>query len=154
MIKIHLIIRDLKNYYDLRKIIKKEAQNSPVWSKNNLRYDWIGRIYTVVNLPPEVTKSPDLPKEAWVGYALEDSKPINEYLTSLNLQEIIVPEYTQIPDTESVLIVYRPYFRELGWSWVLTRSGFWLTIFFLEHRWSLFSNVWSWIDGYLKGTGG
>ena len=48
--------------------------DSPLWVKNNLRVDWIGRIYTVVNLPPEVTMSPDLPRELWPAYLIDQSK--------------------------------------------------------------------------------
>ena len=55
--KIFGVIKDIKNYIFLRKIIKNEMMDSPLWVKNNLRVDWIGRIYTVINLPPEVTIS-------------------------------------------------------------------------------------------------
>jgi hypothetical protein len=103
--KIFGVINDIKNYLYLRKITKKEMMDSPLWVKNNLRVDWIGRIYTVVNLPPEVTMSPDLPKELWPAYLIDQSKGLNEYLTSLNLHEIIIPEYKEIPDSTSYLLV-------------------------------------------------
>ena len=144
MIKIHKVLIDIRNYFSLRKIAKKEAQSSPMWAKQGLRMDWIGRIYTVYNMPPEVTLSPDVPKAAWIAYVIEQSKPLNEYLTSLNLQEIIIPDYRLIPGTESYLLLYKPYFQELSWFWIFSRIIFWVSVFFLQHKFHLFTNVYHW----------
>jgi hypothetical protein len=128
------VIRDIKNYIFLIRTIKDQKMNSPVWSKNNLRSDWIGRIYTVVNLPPEVTLAPDLPKELWPAYLIEQSKDINTYLTSLNLHEIIMPEYKEIPESTSYLLVYYPLFRSLTWWWIISRTIFWISIFIINSK--------------------
>lgn len=149
MITIHKVFIDIRNYYNLRKIIKKESITSPIWAKNNLRYDMLGRIYTVYNLPPEVTKSPDIPEDAWIAYVLEQAKPLNEYLTSLNLQEIIVPKYTRIPDTESFLLMYKPAFMTLGWDWVIKRILFWAGIWMIEHKFHTFSSIFEWVKNIL-----
>lgn len=143
--KIFGVIRDIKNYLYLRRTVKRESMNSPIWSKNNLRVDWIGRIYTVINLPPEVTMSPDLPKELWPAYLIEQSKGINEYLTSLNLHEIIIPEYKEIPDSTSYLLVYYPYLRDLTWWWVFSRAIFWTLAFYIERKNHWFSEAYQWI---------
>ena len=59
-------IIDIRNYIFLRKTIKKNIETVE-WKKYNLRHDWIGRIYTVVNLTPEVVPDvPDPPEEAIV----------------------------------------------------------------------------------------
>ena len=149
MLKIQKVIVDIKNYIDLQKILKIEEKNSPKWAKFNIRRDWIGRIYTVYNLPPEVTLSPDVPKEAWIGYVLEQSKPLNEYLTTLNLQEIIQPDYREIPGTESFLLIYKPFFQELSWRWILTRIGFWSLVIYLQCRHGVFTNIWHWITNII-----
>ena len=146
MIKIHKVLIDIRNYFTLRKIAKKESKTSPIWAKQGLRMDWIGRIYTVYNLPPEVTLSPDVPKAAWIAYVIDQAKPLNEYLTSLNLQEILVPDYREIPGTESYLLLYKPYFQELSWSWIFTRGLFWTGIFIAEHKYNLFTNLYHWIQ--------
>ena len=138
----------LRNYFFLRKIIKREVINSPLWSKNNLRVDWIGRIYTVVNLPPEVTMSPDLPRELWPAYLVDQSKGLNEYLTSLNLHEIIIPEYKEIPESTSYLLIYYPYFRNLTKWWVISRTIFWTSAIIIESKTHWISNGFNWIISF------
>jgi hypothetical protein len=147
--KIFGVIKDIRNYFFLRRIVKRESVNSPIWSKNNLRVDWIGRIYTVVNLPPEVTMSPDLPRELWPAYLIEQSKGINEYLTSLNLHEIVIPEYKEIPDTTSYLLIYYPYLRNLSWWWILSRSIFWTLVFYVENKTQWISSAYHWIISHI-----
>ena len=146
--KIFGVIRDVRNYFFLRKIIKREMINSPLWSKNNLRVDWIGRIYTVVNLPPEVTMSPDLPRELWPAYLVDQSKGLNEYLTSLNLHEIIIPEYKEIPESTSYLLIYYPYFRNLTKWWIISRTIFWTSAIIIESKTHWISNGFNWIISF------
>lgn len=114
------VITDIKNYFYIKKIIKQNLKTVE-WEKYKLRADWIGRIYTVINLPPEVLYSPDAPEEIRPAYILEESKPINEYLTKLNLHEIVFPEIRPIEGSISYLVVYSPYFQRLSWSWFLWR---------------------------------
>jgi hypothetical protein len=146
--KIFGVIKDIRNYLFLRKTIKKEMMNSPIWSKNNLRVDWIGRIYTVVNLPPEVTMSPDLPRELWPAYLIDQSKGLNEYLTSLNLHEIIIPEYKEIPESTSYLLVYYPYFRDLTLWWIISRTIFWSSAIIIETKTHWISSGFNWIISF------
>jgi hypothetical protein len=145
LIKIFGVIRDIRNYFFLRRVTKRELMNSPIWTKNNLRVDWIGRIYTVMNLPPEVTMAPDLPKELWPAYLIEQSKGLNEYLTSLNLHEIIIPEYKEIPGTNSYLLVYYPYFRDLTGWWIMSRFVFWTAVILIESKTQWLSQAWTWL---------
>jgi len=119
--KIWSILKDLKLYSDYLTIIKKESLSSPQWSKLKLRKDWFGRIYTVVNLPLEVTQSRDFPDEARPAYVFEEIRPINEYLTRLNLHEIIAPLLQPIKETggDSYLVIYYFVYRELSWIWLI-----------------------------------
>ena len=64
MLRIFKVIKELGLYREYLSEIKKQSLDSPEWGKLRLRRDWFGRIYTVVNLPPEVTQSPDFPKYA------------------------------------------------------------------------------------------
>jgi hypothetical protein len=114
------VVIDIKNYLYIRRIIKNNS-NSIEWKKFKLRVDWVGRIYTVINLPPEVLYSPDTPEEIRPAYVIEESKPLNEYLTSLNLQEIILPSINPIPESTSYLLTYTPYFQRLSLRWVIYR---------------------------------
>ena len=115
------IIRELRVYSQYRSTVKDESMNSPFWTRLRLRHDWLGRIYTVVNLPPEVTQSRDFPVDARPAYVFEEIKSVNDYLTKLNLQEIITPVLKPLPEThgDSYLVIYYFFFRHLSWLWIL-----------------------------------
>jgi hypothetical protein len=134
--------KDVRIYRDYLKVVKKESLNSPIWSRKNLRKDWFGRVYTVVNLPPEVIFSADLPKEARPSFVMTEIKPINDYMKTLNLEEIMALGVEEIPGTnsESYLVVYQYLFRELSWIWIFR---FILEIVLIAMVWI----NWNWIIG-------
>lgn len=143
------VITDIKNYFFIKRIIKKNT-GTVEWEKFKLRVDWLGRIYTVINLPPEVIYSPDSPEEIRPAYILEESRPLNEYLTGLNLQEIIMPSINPIPNSVSYLLVYSPYFQRLSMRWIIYRIILILFICWLQYKfefisWSLgiFKYLWN-----------
>jgi len=139
------VINDIRNYFFIRRTIKKNM-NSIEWERYKLRVDWLGRIYTVVNLPPEVIYSPDSPEEIRPAYVLEESRPLNEYLTGLNLQEVIAPSITPIPNSVSYLIVYSPYFQKLSLKWIIYRLIFLLVLWWTQYKFGFIS----WIIRSLK----
>ena len=115
-----LIFRELRNYRFLLKTISKQKRDvTSGWSKSNLRTDWFGRMYTVVSLREE-----DMGEEEVVRNfkAMQLMKPINEYLASLDLTEIIFPSIEVIPNSQSYLIVYSPLFKETTLLWLFSRS--------------------------------
>ena len=120
MFRIFKVLKEISLYREYLKAIKKESFDSPEWSKLRLRKDWFGRIYTVFNLPPEVTKSPDFPKYARPAFVFDQIKPINEYLTKLSLQELIAPLMNPVEgtDEESFLVVYSFVFRQISILWM------------------------------------
>ena len=121
ILKFFKVYKDIKVYRDYLNVIKKEIGNSPIWTRKGMRIDWFGRIYTVVNIPPEVLFSTDLPKEARPSFVLNEIKPINEYFKSINIEEVITLWIDPIKGTneESYLVVYQYIFRELSWIWIL-----------------------------------
>lgn len=139
------VIADISNYFFLKKTIKKN-KGTIEWEKFKLRVDWIGRIYTVVNLPPEVIYSPDAPEEIRPAYVLEESKPINEYLTKLNLQEIITPEIRPIPGSISYLLIYSPYFQRLSLKWALYRLIFISILAWAQHKFDFLGLIWKFLN--------
>ena len=139
------VITDIGNYFFVRRTIKNNM-NSIEWNKFKLRVDWIGRIYTVVNLPPEVIYSPDTPEEIRPAYVIEESKPLNEYLTGLGLSEVILPEITPIPKSISYLITYTPAFQILSLRWIFYRICLILVISYLQYKFGFLS----WIGGLIK----
>lgn len=139
------VITDIGNYFFVRRTIKKNI-DSIEWNRFKLRVDWIGRIYTVVNLPPEVIYSPDTPEEIRPAYVIEESRPLNEYLTKLGLSEVVLPEITPIPKSVSYLITYTPSFQRLSLRWILYRIGLILVISYIQYKFGLIS----WIIGSAK----
>jgi hypothetical protein len=116
-----LIFREILNFFYLKKVLRRESASkdpeSP-WNKYNLRYNWYGRIYTVLSLREE-----DMGEEEVVRNwkAMEMMRPINTYLSSLDFQEVIFPSIEYVPGTRSYLVVYSPLFKELTFRWVLWR---------------------------------
>ncbi len=101
------IYRDIANFFALRRTIKK-AQKSGHWKTHNLRADWVCRIYTVVN-----------PLDKWKGddpivmkqKMLERTYPINAYIETLNISDIVAASWERVPESESYLLVYYPIFN-------------------------------------------
>lgn len=121
MLRLFKVIKEIRLYREYRKIIRKEELDSPRWSKAGLRRDWIYRIYTVINLPPQVTMSPDFPEDSKPSFVMSEIKPINEYLKYLNLEELLTMGIEPVEGTQnnSWLIVYQFLFRHLSWLWIL-----------------------------------
>lgn len=137
------IYREIKNFLSLLKIIEKEKLDSPKWAKLNLRSDSIGRIYTVINLPPEVVNSNDFPKEAKPAWVFDETKTINKYFLELNLQEILTVRFSPIPDTDdnSYLVVYSFVWRELTTRYVISRILLYLSLFMIYLNYSYIYNL-------------
>ena len=121
MIRIFKVIKEIKLYRDYSRIIKNEEKNSRTWKRLNLRKDYLNRVYTVINLPLQVLASVDLPRESRPSFVVQEIKPINEYLKSLDLEEIITMwvEPVKGTDEESYLVVYQFLFRYITWLWIL-----------------------------------
>lgn len=148
MFRIFKVLKEISLYREYLKVIKKESLDSPEWSKLRLRKDWFGRIYTVFNLPPEVTKSPDFPKYARPAFVFDQIKPINEYLTKLSLQELIAPLMNPVEGTEeeSFLVVYSFVFRQISILWMVR-----LAVEIALIAWVV--NHWDWIISLIPFLG-
>ena len=146
MLRLFKVIKEIRLYREYLSEIKKESFDSPEWSKLRLRKDWFGRIFTVVNLPPEVTQSPDFPKYARPSFVFDQIRPINDYLTKMSLQELLAPLINPIKgtDEESYLVVYYFVFRELSLLWI---ARFIIEISALTLIFSYRTEILSWIVG-------
>jgi hypothetical protein len=94
-------------------------------------------------LPPEVLLSNDLPKEARPSFVLSEIKPINDYLKSLNLEELLTLWIDPVKGTneESYLVVYQFVFREISWIWIFRFICELSIIGFILIKWSWISNL-------------
>lgn len=121
MFRIFKVIKEISLYREYVRTIKAEEGLSPIWKAKNLRIDKINRIYTVVNLPLEVLLATDLPKESRPSFVINEIKPINLYLQSLNLEELVTMGIEPIEGTneEAYLVVYQFLFRHISVLWIL-----------------------------------
>jgi len=142
-LRIFSVLREIKLYSEYLLIIKKQSATNVNWDKLKLRYDWFGRIYTVVNLPPEVTESRDFPAEARPAFVFEEVRPINEFLTSLNLQELLAPLLKPLEETkgDSFLVIYYFVFRELNWIWIFRFAFEIFASFWIYNNWGIILNT-------------
>jgi hypothetical protein len=112
--RVNRIYREIKNFFFILSIVEKNKK-AESWKTHKLRADWVGRIYTVISLSEE-----DLGEEIEVQRfkVLERVKFVNEYLESLQLAEIIVPNISPIENSRSYLVIYTPYFSQLSYIWM------------------------------------
>ena len=137
MIRLFKVIQEIKLFLEFSKIIRKEREQSQFWRRKNLRLDRLNRIYTVINLPAQVVMSTDLPKDVRPSFVVTEIKPINDYLKSLNLEELLTMWIKPIDgtDDESYLVVYQFLFRQLTWLWVLRLFTEIVCIFLIVWNW-------------------
>ena len=92
-------------------------ENSAKLLEKGFRVDWVGRIYTVINLPEEVVSAP-ISQE---GYVLMQLREHDKLFLDLGIADYVSPEFNPIPETDSFLLVLsadRDYFR----FWPLIKS--------------------------------
>jgi hypothetical protein len=108
------VYREVKNFFFILSVIDKNRKTSK-WKEMNLRSDWIGRIYTIISLSEEDMGDVEEVRRIKV---LDRIKPVNYYLESLGVAEVVIPNITPIQDSRSYLVVYIPYFSQLSYVWM------------------------------------
>lgn len=108
------VYREIKNFFFILSVIEKNKKTEN-WANRKLRADWIGRIYTIVNLSEEDMGEQEEVKRFKV---LEKVRYVNEYLEMLGLSEVIVPSIQSVENSRSYLVVYTPYFSQLSYIWM------------------------------------
>jgi hypothetical protein len=106
---IYKIYRDIVNFFLIRKAIKKAKRNA-LWKKYNLRHDWIYRTYTVINATKYEIGDEPVVLQAKI---VEKTKPINAFVDSLKIGDLVAVSIEKIPESESFLLVYYPIFNYL-----------------------------------------
>ena len=100
-----------------RKIRNVAKENEKALNNKGFRVDWIGRIYTVINLPEEVITAP-ISQE---GYVLMELRKHDKFLLELGIADYVSPEFNRIPETDSFLLVLSPD-REQFKLWPFLKS--------------------------------
>jgi hypothetical protein len=145
------LYKEIRLWYIYRKVAKA---NEEFLANNNMRVDWIGRIYTVLNMPPEVLASPEIAQEGWVFQQLPK---MTKVLMEMGIAEAAFPSMEKIEGTDGFLVVLWPEFDRLSfWSIlghtllttiviILAKLGFNLA----ESNWTAISetvsNIWNYI---------
>lgn len=122
-VRIWWIFRKTANQY--RDQLNKDFQ---------LRVDWIGRIYGVVNLPEEVQGASG---EIQQAYVLNKISTYGNYMLQIGLADIVYPQIEKIPGTAAYLVVLWPVFDELSILRILgniLRSAFVGVILFFIYK--------------------
>lgn len=93
---------DFKIWRRYRKVARS---NEALLTENNMRVDFLGRIYTVVNMPEEVINNQETVQQGWV---ISQLGPMNDVLLKLGVNDYAYPEISIVPGSNSYLIVMYP----------------------------------------------
>lgn len=88
-----------------RKYYKAVKEIQPELEAANLRVDWIGRIYGVVEIKEEFKDQPELLQQSMV---FQELKPINDILMKYGLSDLSFPDISKIPNTNQFLVILYP----------------------------------------------
>jgi len=92
------LFKELRKWYLLYKLGKKHEK---MLNENGIRRDYIGRLYSVINLPEEVANHP-YQREP---YVLEHLREYDQILLKAQLTELVYPEISAIPESDAYLLV-------------------------------------------------
>ena len=109
------LLNELQTWNKIRKIAKT---SKPQLKEKGFRVDWIGRIYTVINLPEEVVSAP-ISQE---GYVLMQLRKHDQFLLELGIADYVSPEFNPIPNSNSFLLVLSAD-REFFKLWPFLKSA-------------------------------
>jgi hypothetical protein len=91
---------------------KTSTENVQFLNKeHNLRVDWLGRIYGIVNLPEEVQGASS---EIQQAYVLQNITNYGKTMLKLGLGDVVYPEIQKVNGTASYLVILWPVFDYLS----------------------------------------
>ena len=120
------LLREINIWRKIRNIAKENEQEL---NKKGFRVDWVGRIYTVINLPEEVATAP-ISQE---GYVLMKLREHDQFLLQMGIADYVSPEFNRIESTDSFLLVLSPDRDQLR-LWPFTKSVFRTSLILLGLR--------------------
>jgi|TARA_B110000037_G_scaffold199000_1_gene238426 hypothetical protein len=136
------LISEIRIWWIFRSTAREEANLKKILD-NELRVDWLGRIYGVINMPEEVVGAAE---EVQQAYVLQQISKFGPLTNELGISDIIFPEISRIPGTPAYLVVMWPQYDALGIWYILgalIRTSFVCSILFLLGRviWVNFHHV-------------
>lgn len=106
---------EIRIWWIFRRTAKQKA-NLQKLNNQDLRVDWLGRIYGVVNMPEEVQGAAPQVQQAYVMQQLGKWGPV---MNELGISDIIYPEMAKIPNSASYLVVMWPQYDAFGFFAIL-----------------------------------
>lgn len=89
--------RYFRKFYKAVKSIESEL------NEEGLRVDWLGRIYTVLNLKEEAMQQPDVVQQSMIFQSL---KPTNDILMKYGLSNDAFPTIKRLSDRSFLVVLY------------------------------------------------
>ena len=131
---IRKLYKELRVWYKIRKIAN---ENKTKLLEKGFRIDWIGRIYTVINLPEEVVNQP-ISQE---GYVLMQLREHDKLFLDMGISDYVSPEFNPIPETNSFLLVLSPDRDHLQfWPFIISFIKTTIGIFILRILYLVFQS--------------
>jgi hypothetical protein len=92
------------------------------FEKEGLRVDWIGRIYTVMNLKEEAMQQPELIQQSMI---FQELKPVSDILMRHGLSNEAYPAIERLSDRSYLVVLYpdNDYLTWVGFFSNLTFLG-------------------------------
>ena len=106
---------EIRIWWIFRSTSRKPA-NVEKLNENDLRSDWLGRIYGVINMPEEVVGAAPQVQQAYVLQQISKWGPLT---TEMGLADIIYPEIDRLAGTNSYLVIMWPQYEALGLWYIL-----------------------------------
>lgn len=103
------LYRDIRMWWIFRKTARENIKM--LNEEHELRVDWLGRIYGVVNLPEEV-RSASL--DVQQAYVLQQITKYGDCMLKIGLADVVYPQIEKVKDSASFLIVMWPVFDDLS----------------------------------------
>lgn len=133
------IVNFLKEINIWRKVGKVAKENEKALNTAGFRVDWVGRIYTVINLPEEVITQP-ISRE---GYVLMKLREYDSLFLNMGIADYISPEIVELIDGDAYLLVLSPdrdYIKLTPFLWFTVKSI--ALVFVLRIIWRIIENYW------------
>ena len=109
------LVSEIRIWWIFRSTARK-TDNLDKILEADLRVDWLGRIYGVINMPEEVVTAAPQVQQAYVLQQINKWGPLT---TEMGLSDIIYPEISRIPGTAAYLVVMWPQYDSLGVWYIL-----------------------------------
>ncbi len=123
-----------------RKVRAIARENERPLNEAGFRVDWIGRIYTVINLPEEVVNQP-ISKE---GYILMKLREYDKLFLDMGIADAVSPEIELIPGSDAYLLILSPdrdYVRLKPFLWSALKTG--ILILAIRISYVIISKYWA-----------